>query len=105
MPSANADLPMLGRPATMIEVAGLEARRHLVDVAEAGGRAGHLAARLVHLRDLLEALADEHLDVLEAAADPVLGEVEHHLLGPVDELRRLARAGPSRAAGSARRRP
>ena len=77
------------------EVAGLEARRHLVDVAEARGRAGHLAARLVHLRDLLEALAHELVDALEAAADAVLGEVEDHLLGPVDELRRLARPVPA----------
>ena len=67
----------------------------LVDVAEARGRAGHLAARLVHLRDLLEALADEHVDPLEAAADAVLGEVEHHLLGAVDELGRLAGAVPA----------
>src|SRR5947207_2088376 len=41
------------------EVAGLEPRRHLVDVAEAGRRAGHLSTGLVHLRDLLEALAHE----------------------------------------------
>ena len=47
------------------EVARLEAGGQLVDVAEAGGRAGHLAARLVHLRDLLEAPSHEHLDVLE----------------------------------------
>ena len=49
MPSANADLPMLGRAGDDDEVAGLEARGEAVDVAEAGGRAGHLAARLVHL--------------------------------------------------------
>ena len=77
------------------QVARLEARRHVVDVAEPGGRAGHLAARLVHLRDLLEALAHELVDALEAAADPVLGEVEHHLLGSVDQLRRLARSIPA----------
>ena len=35
------------------------------------------------------------LDVLEAAADAVLGEVEDHLLGAVDELGRLARAVPA----------
>ncbi len=77
------------------EVARLEAGRHRVDVAEPGGRAGHLAAGLVHLRDLLEALAHEDLDVVEAAADPVLREVEHHLLGLVDELVRLARPVPA----------
>ena len=95
MPSANADLPMLGPAGDDDQVARLEARGHLVDVAEAGGRAGHLAARLVHLRDLLEALAHELVDALEAAADPVLGEVEDHLLGPVDELRRLAGPVPA----------
>src|SRR5581483_3888817 len=58
------------------EVARLEARRQVVDVAEPGRRPGQLAAPLVHARDLLEALADERLDVLEAAADAVLRELE-----------------------------
>src|SRR5581483_3190990 len=71
------------------EVPRLESRRHVVDVTEAGWGTRHLAAGLVHPRDLLEALADERLDVLEAAADAVLREVEDHLLRAVDELRCL----------------
>src|SRR5207244_1226232 len=79
------------------QVARLQARRHMVDVVEAGRGAGHLSARFVHPRDLLEALTHERLDVLEAAADAVLGEVEDHLLSAVDELRRLAWALPPEA--------
>ena len=33
--------------------------------------------------------------MLEAPTDAVLGEVEHHLLGSVDELRRLAGSLPA----------
>src|SRR5262249_40386890 len=65
--------------------------------AEAGRGPGHLAARLIHPGDLLEAFANERLDVLEAAADAVLREVEDHLLGAVDELGCLAGPLPAEA--------
>ena len=103
-PRANADLPMLGRPATTTRLPGWRPEVSESRSRKPVGVPGHLAARLVHLRDLLEALADEDLDVLEAAADPVLGEIEDHLLGAVDELRGLAGAIPAEPLDVSRRR-
>ena len=77
------------------EVARLEARREPVEVAEAARDAGDVDAGLVELRDPLEALGEERADVREVAADPLLGEVEDDLLGPVDELGRLADSAPA----------
>ena len=103
-PSANADLPMLGRPATTTRLPGCRPGRHLVDAAEAGRRAGHLAARLVHLRDLLEGLADDHLDVVEACRGCGAGRGRRRAARPGRRARSSRPGGPSRAAGSARRR-
>ena len=56
-----------------------------------GGHAGDVDARLVQVHDPREALVEQVVDVGEVAADPLLRELEHHLLGAVDEVRRLAR--------------
>ena len=72
------------------QVAGLEAGRELVELAEARGDAGDVDAGLVEVHDPREALLEQVVDVGEVAADPLLGELEHHLLGAVDEVRRLA---------------
>ena len=95
MQSASADFPMDGRPATMTRLPGWKPEVMLVELAEAGRRAGDLDAGLVQLRDPLEALLQQRLDVAEVARDALLREVEDELLGLVDELRRLARALPA----------
>ncbi len=77
------------------EVAGLEARRQPVEVAEARGDAGDVGARLVERGDALEALLEQLLDVAELGRDAALREVEDDLLGTVDEDLRLARTFPA----------
>ncbi len=95
MPSANADLPMLGRPATMIRLPGWRpdviwsTSRKPVGVPVISPPDSYIFVICSKLS------RTSTLDVLEAAADAVLGEVEHHLLGPVDELGRLARPVPA----------
>ena len=95
MPSANADLPMLGRPATTTRLPGWRpdviwsTSRKPVGVPVISPPDSYIfviCSKLSRTSDL---------DVLEAAADAVLGEVEDHLLGAVDELGRLARAVPA----------
>ncbi len=67
-----------------------------------GGDAGDLDTRLVELRDALETLLEEHLDVREVARRPLLAELEDDLLGAIDEIGDLAadasasRSWPSR---------
>ena len=98
MLSAKAVLPMEGRAARMTRLDGLEAADHGVEIAEAG-LAPDGAVPLGHEPlELGEALGDELADGLELPGHPALGDVEHHLLGPVDELDgRAAPAGsPSR---------
>ena len=90
------------------QVPRLEARRELVELLEAGGTAGDVGAGLVQVHDALEALLQQPFDVAEVARDPLLGEVEDDLLGPVDEVRRSrpGRSWPSRAISApARTRP
>ena len=95
MPSANADLPMLGRPATTTRLPGWRPEviwsmsRKPVGVPVISPPDSYIfviCSKLSRTSDL---------DVLEAAADAVLGEVEDHLLGAVDELGRLAGAVPA----------
>ena len=74
----------------------LESGRDPVEVPEAGRDARDVRARLVELRDPLEALLEERLDVAELRDRLLLGEVEEDLLGAVDELRRLPRALPAK---------
>ena len=86
---------MLGRAATMIRFPGWKPPVMPVDVAEAGRHAGQVLAGLVELRDPLEALLEQLLDVAELGRDPALRELEDDLLGLVDELLRLARPLPA----------
>ena len=79
------------------QVAGLEARGEAVDVAVARRRAGDVDARLVELRDALEALLQQLVDVRELAGDALLREVEDDPLGLVDEVAGLAGAVPAEA--------
>src|SRR5207249_8032712 len=51
---------------------------------------GHVRARLVERRDALEALLEQILDVTEHRRDTALRQLEHDLLGAVDELHGLA---------------
>jgi hypothetical protein len=70
-------------------VAGLEAAGDRVEVAEAGGRAGHGAAlggELLPLRDLR---VEDVADLDEVLLAVVVGDLEHHALGTLDELARL----------------
>jgi hypothetical protein len=77
------------------QVAGLEAGREPVEVAEAGRSTGQVGARLVQLRDPLEALLQQLLDVRELAGHALLRQVEHEPLGMVDEFGSLALALPA----------
>ena len=72
------------------EVARLEPRGELVELAEAGRDAGHVDAGLVERGDPLEALLQQLLDVAELALDAPLREVEQHLLRLVEQIGRLA---------------
>ena len=47
------------------------------------------------MRDPLEALLEQLLDMCKVAGDTLLGELEDPLLGTVDEIRDLARAFPA----------
>src|SRR5262249_46625900 len=53
---------------------------------------------LVQLRDALEALLEEHLDVREVAGRPLLPELEDDLLRAVDEVRDLSASTVSAVA-------
>ena len=55
-----------------------------------GGHAGDVDAGLVQMHDPREALVEQVVDVGEVTADALLGELEHHLLGTIDEVSRLA---------------
>ena len=79
----------------MIRLPGLEAARQPVDFAEARRHAREVLAGLVQLRDPLEALLEQRLDVAELGRDAALRELEDDLLGLVDELGRLARPFPA----------
>ena len=87
---AERRLPHRGARGEDDEVAGLEPGREEVELAEPRGNAGDLDARLVELRDALEALLEEHLDVREVARRALLAELEDDLLGAIDEVGRLA---------------
>ena len=78
-------LPHAGPRRDDDQVARLEAAGQPVDVAVALTDAGDVGAGLVELRDPLEALLQERLDVAELGRDPALRELEDDLLGPVDE--------------------
>ena len=68
MQSASADLPIDGRAATMIRLPGWKPDGEPVEVAEAGRRAGDVAAGLVELGDRLERLLEQLVDVRELAS-------------------------------------
>jgi hypothetical protein len=67
----------------------LEAGCELVELEEARRNAGDVDAGLVEVHDPCEALVEQVVDVGEVAADALLGELEHHLFGTVDEVGRL----------------
>ena len=100
MQSASADFPIDGRAARMIRLPGWKPD---VSGRGRGTRSGCPVTSTpasYRLRDPLEALLEQRLDVGEVARDALLREVEHDLLGPVDEIGGLARAGPGRAGRS-----
>ena len=68
------------------EVSRLEAGGEQVELLVPGRDTGDLGARLVEVRDALEAVLEEHLDVREVARHLLLAELEHDLLGAVDEV-------------------
>ena len=96
-PRPSADLPMLGRAAITIRFPSWNP-----DVIRSRSRnprrdPGDVRSRLVELRDPLEALLQQRLDVAELRGGLLLGELEEDLLGPVDELGGLSRALPAEA--------
>ena len=68
----------------------LEPGRQLVEGPEAGRRAGDVVVGVLDLVEPLERLLEQAVDALEVARDALVGDREHDLLGPVDQLRRLA---------------
>src|SRR4029450_11745614 len=82
MPSPSADLPMLGRAATMIRLPGWKP-----PVMRSMSRQPD--------RDPLDAPLEHPLDVAEPGRAPSLRELEHDLLRLVDELLRVAGALPA----------
>ena len=85
------------------QVPRLEPGRDPVEVAVPRRDARDLGAGLVQRRDPLERLLQKRLDVAELARDALLGELEHDLLGPVDEVRRLPGPVPAEAGDLAAR--
>ena len=63
-------------------------------LAEPRGHAGDVLAGFVQLRNPLEALLEQVLDVAELRRNPLLREVEDDLLGAVDEVGCLAGTVP-----------
>src|SRR5205085_8609341 len=61
-----------------------------VEVTKPRRRAGDVGTGLVESGDALEAVLQQLLDMTELTRHPGLGEVEDDLLGPVDEVGRLA---------------
>ena len=106
----SADLPIDGRAAMMIEVAGLEAAGDLVEVREARRRAGERLALGRELLPLVDLVVQDVADLAEVLLAVVVGDLEHRALGPLDELARLrlvavdARPGSRRSPSSSRRR-
>jgi hypothetical protein len=69
-------------------VAGLQARRHAVEVVEAGGHARDVVRVVGHLLDAVQQLHDQAVHALEALLHPraFLADVEDLLLGLVEDL-------------------
>ena len=72
------------------EVGSLEARRHRVEVGEAGADAADLALVLVEVVEPVVGGMKERLQRGEARADPLLADREELLLGAVDDLADVA---------------
>ncbi len=72
------------------QVAGLEAAGDRVDVAEAGGRAGHLGLAGGELLQPVDLVVEDLGEQAEVARLLFVGDVEEQLLGPLGELARFA---------------
>ena len=70
----------------MTRLPGWKPEVSAIQLAESGRDAGQLRSRLVELRDPLEALQQQRLDVSEVTRHALLCEGEDELLGPVDEV-------------------
>ena len=87
MLSAKAVLPMEGRAASIIRFAGWKPLMMIVQVTETGLAADGVMPLRHGPLQFGEALADQLPDGLELSrSHPGLRDVEHHLLGLVDEL-------------------
>ena len=72
------------------QVAGLKAAGDLVEVLEPGRRAGQRGALLREAVQLVELVVQDVLDLAEVLLAVVARDLEHRLLGPLDELARRA---------------
>ena len=86
------------------QVPRLKPAGHLVEVLEAGRRAGQRGLRDRQLVQLVELLVQQRVDRAEVLLAVVVGDLEHRLLGLLDELARRRRAGRARCPGSRRSR-
>jgi hypothetical protein len=75
-----------GTGADDVERRGLQPREQLVDVVEAGRRAGDRVAPRVRLLQAVHHRLDRLAEELGRVGDPVLGDLEHLRLGVVDRL-------------------
>ena len=72
------------------QVRVLEPGGELVQLAEAAGDAGQVAPVVGELGQAVEGLLEQRVHVLEVAGDALVGDPEDDLLGPIDQLGRLA---------------
>ena len=79
--------PIDGPRGDQDQVRRLQARRHLVEIDEAGRHAGDEALVLLQLLDRREAALDQIAQRHEAGADPILGDREDRALGLVEQIR------------------
>jgi len=86
------------------EIAGLQARGHLVELFEARGYAGQFAFGVIEHIDAIDGRGQDALQLHDARTPlSALGQLEHALLRAFDELRcraalRVVRAGRDLAA-------
>ena len=69
-----------------VQGVGLQAGQQLVEVEEAGGRAGDGVALVVERLEPVEVVVQQVVDRRHGVGDPALGDLEHERLGLVDRL-------------------
>ena len=90
--SASAVLPTAGRAARMMRSPRCKPARDRIEVVEASRHAGDLLLLLEQFLELLEARAEQIVDLLEVVRDACSGHVEDELLCLFDNLLHVVRS-------------